>query len=234
MEIDTAGFPTREYYPFNLEKLQHNSVLRFSTPVTFFAGENGSGKSTFLKALAQKCEYQIWQDQERLRYRFNRYEEELYRHIKLTWVEGPVPGSFFGSQIFQDFVRFLDEWAVNDPGILEYFGGKSLLTQSHGQSINTFFKARYKIKGLYLLDEPETALSPQSQLELMKTLKATTQSGQSQYIIATHSPILLAYPEAVIYSFDGPDIRPVKYEETTYYRLYKDFLNHTDRYLSSL
>jgi predicted ATPase len=194
LSINSANFPTREHYPFSLDLLQTTSELKFNTPVTFFVGENGTGKSTFLKALAQKCDYQIWQDTERARYRYNRFEEELYKHIQIKWADGPVPGSYFGSQIFQDFARFLDEWAMNDPGILEYFGGKSLLTQSHGQSLITFFKARYKIKGLYLLDEPETALSPQSQLELLKILKETTRDGHAQYIIASHSPILLAYP----------------------------------------
>jgi predicted ATPase len=231
LSIDSSSFPTREHYPFNLTLLHQTSELSFTTPVTFFVGENGTGKSTFLKALAQKCEYQIWQDTERMRYLFNRYEEQLHKHIKIKWKDGSVPGSFFGSQIFQDFARFLDEWAANDPGILEYFGGKSLLTQSHGQSIITFFKARYKIKGLYLMDEPETALSPQSQLQLLKILKENTQDGHAQFIIASHSPILLAYPGATIFSFDFSPVKTISYSETAYYRLYKDFLDHPASYL---
>ena len=234
LTIDSTNFPTREHYPFSLDLLQKTPALDFVAPVTFFVGENGTGKSTFLKALAQRCDFQIWQDTERARYRYNRYEEELYKYIRVKWKNGPVPGSFFGSQIFQDFARFLDEWATGDPGILEYFGGRSLLTQSHGQSLITFFKARYKIKGLYLLDEPETALSPRSQLELLRILKETTQDGHAQYIIASHSPILLAYPGATIYSFDHSPVKPIQYRETAYYKLYKDFLDHPERYLAGL
>ena len=145
-----------------------------------------------------------------------------------------MPGSLFSSQIFQDFARFLDEWAKADPGLLEYFGGVSLMTQSHGQALISFFASRYKIKGLYLLDEPETALSPRSQLKLMSLIKQTSQAGQAQFIIATHSPILLAYPGALIYSLDQVPLGSIHYEDTAYYRIYKDFLNDPASYLRNL
>ncbi|MCL5057231.1 MAG: AAA family ATPase [Actinobacteria bacterium] len=92
-------------------------------------------------------------------------------------------------------------------------------------------KSRYRIKGLYLLDEPENALSPKKQLELLKILNESSQAGHAQFIIATHSPILLALPEACIYSFDHIPIKPVQYEETEYYQIYRDFLNDRDKYL---
>ena len=234
LSIDSANFPTHEHYPFNLDLLQKTKSLQFTTPVTFFIGENGTGKSTLLKSLAHSCDIQVWQDAERMRYHYNRYEEELYKHLQLEWSNGLVPGSFFGSQIFQDFARFLDEWAVNDPGILAYFGGKSLMAQSHGQSLISFFKTRYNIKGLYLLDEPETALSPQSQIELLKILKNTTADGHAQFIIATHSPILLAYPGALIYSFDKVPVQPIAYRDTAYYKLYKAFLDDPGKYINSV
>jgi predicted ATPase len=159
--------------------------------------KTATGKSTLLKALCRRCDIHIWQDTERSRYQYSPYEEALSRYIQVEWANGSVPGSYFASLIFEDFARFLDEWARSDPGILEYFGGKSLVTQSHGQSIISFFESRYRIKGLYLLDEPETALSPQSQLKLLHVLKQATLDGHAQFIIATHSPILLAYPGAV-------------------------------------
>jgi hypothetical protein len=87
----------------------------------------------------------------------NPYEEDLYKYINVEWADGPVPGSFFAADIFENFCLNLDDWASNDPGQLEYFGGKSLMTQSHGQSLMSFFTNRYRIKGLFLLDEPETA-----------------------------------------------------------------------------
>ena len=138
--------------------------------MTFFVGENGTGKSTLLEAIARRAGIHIWREGERTRCVVNLYEDKFYRGISIEWVNGPVPGSFFGSSIFQDFARLLDEWAATDPGQLDYFGGKSLLTQSHGQSIMSFFKARYAIRGLYLLDEPETALSPKTQIALLDLL----------------------------------------------------------------
>ena len=152
----------------------------------------------------------------------NPYEDRLHDCISVTWTKGPVPGAFFGASVFQDFVRILDEWAATDPGQLDYWGGKSLITQSHGQSTMSFFRARYQLEGLYLLDEPETALSAQTQLDFLELLTRMARSGHAQFIIATHSPILLACPDAVIYSFDHVPIRAVSYEETAHYRIYKE------------
>ena len=112
-------------------------------------------------------------------------------------------------------------------GVVEYFGGKSLMTQSHGQSLLSYFRGRYQRKGLYLLDEPETALSPRSQLELLEILTSTGGGGWAQFIIATHSPLLMACPGAVIYSFDGERVEPVPYKETEHYRIYKSFMDKT-------
>jgi predicted ATPase len=227
-------YPTLDHYPFKLDIFQKTKAISFPTPVTFFIGENGTGKSTLLKAICLKCGIHIWEDTERGRYQYNRYEDELYKYISIKWADKSVPGSFFGSQVFHDFARFLDEWARASPGILEYFGGNSLLTQSHGQSLNAFFESIYKVKGLHFMDEPETALSPKSQINLLKILSEMSRDGHAQFIIATHSPILLAYPGAVIYSFDHAPIRNVAYEDTEYYRIYADFMNNRQKYLSGL
>jgi predicted ATPase len=232
--LNPQKYPVNDCYPFNLDIFRKTKSLSFTTPVTFIVGENGSGKSTLLRAISHRCEIHIWEDTERSRYRYNRYEEELFNYIEVKWSGGPVPGTFFSSQTFHDFARFLDEWAKADPGILEYFGGNSLLTMSHGQSILAFFESRYKIKGLYFLDEPETALSPRSQIKLLNVLKKTSQAGNAQYIIATHSPILLAYPGAVIFSFNSSPVERVEYEDTEYYQIYMDFINHREKYLKEI
>jgi predicted ATPase len=217
-------FPTADHYPFNLSIFHRTKGIKFNTPVSIFVGENGTGKSTLLEAISHKCGIHIWRNEERLRFENNPYERKFWEYISVEWENGRVPGSFFGSSVFKDFTQFLDEWAATDPGQLKYFGGKSLVTQSHGQSIMSFFKARYQIKGLYLLDEPETALSPKSQIGLLEVLTSMSTKGHAQFIMATHSPIILSCPGAVIYSFDFSPIQVVQYKETEHYKLYKQFM----------
>ena len=142
-----------------------------------------------------------------------------------------MPGSLFSSQIFRHYSGLLDSLATADPGQLDYFGGKSLLSQSHGQSLMSYFRSRYALRGLYLLDEPETALSPKSQLKLLGLLDAMARAGHAQFVIATHSPILLACPGARIFSFDHVPVRPIAYRQTGHYKLYKDFLADPDAHL---
>jgi predicted ATPase len=233
VNILSEKFPVLDYYPFNMKIFQDTGVVSFTTPITFFMGENGTGKSTLLKALAHGCGIHIWESESNLRCQPNPHEKDLYKAVCVEWAKGPVPGSYFGSQIFSHFAKNLEEWAVNDAEMLNYFGGKSLITQSHGQSLMSYFSSRYRIKGLYLLDEPETALSPSSLIELLNLLIRTARSGHAQFIIATHSPLLLACPGALIYSFDTPVIEPVRYEDTAYYHLYKNFMNHPEKFINN-
>lgn len=231
--LQRGKFPTGDQYPFTLPLFRQTECLSFDTPVTFFSGENGTGKSTLLEALARACGIHIWSNNGDMRYQHNPYEKRLHHYLDLAWANGRVPGAFFGSDIFRDFTRRLDAWAAFDPGLLEYFGGSSLETQSHGQGMMSYFRSRYKIKGLYLLDEPETALSPRSQLELLEIIGNSSRAGHAQFIIATHSPILLACAGAVIYSFDGGAVGKVEYEETEHYRIYKSFLEDRSKFLKS-
>ena len=227
-------YPTTEHYPFKLPIFQQTRSLIFSRPVTFFVGENGTGKSTLLEALAHSCQIHIWQDTERTRFEVNPYEEALHEYMAVEWTQGVVPGSFFASEIFRHFAQSLDEWVAADRGLLNYFGGKSLMTQSHGQSLLSFFKVRYRIKGLYLLDEPETALSPRSQLDLLRLLQDMGAAGHAQFIVATHPPILLACRGATIYSFDHLPIRAIQYEETEQYQVYKHFMEDPQKCIEEI
>ncbi|MGD8256814.1 MAG: AAA family ATPase [Desulfobacterales bacterium] len=225
-------YPTQGLYPFNLDLFQKTQAIILKAPVTFFVGENGSGKSTLLEAITRKCGIYIWQGMQRPRFKASPYEKDLYKTIEIEWTNGQkVPGSFFGSQIFNNFAQILDEWLTMDPGLLKYFGGKSLMTQSHGQSLMAFFKSRLKIKGLYLLDEPETALSPKSQLSLLSLLKEAGLKGHAQFIIATHSPILLACPNAQIITFDAIPVKQINYEDTDHYRIYREFMADPQKFL---
>jgi predicted ATPase len=224
VRIRSDLFPTREHYPFSLEVLQRTEGMEFPTAVTFFVGENGCGKSTLLESITRACRIHIWHGDQRTRYAYNPYEGQLHRFLEKEWADGGASGSYFSSQNFQNFSRIVDEWASSDPNVLEYFGGRSLLTQSHGQSLMSFFRSRFALRGLYLLDEPETALSPKTQLALLQLLKSGIEEGRAQFIIATHSPILLSCPGATIYSFDHIPIRRVAYQDTEHYRVYREFM----------
>jgi len=224
VRIRSDRFPTRELYPFSLEVLQRTGELEFSTPVTFFVGENGCGKSTLLESITRACRIHIWRGDERARSSRSPYEGELHRYLEREWADGSVNGSYFSSQNFQNFSRIVDEWASSDPDLLAYFGGRSLLTQSHGQSIMAFFRSRFSRPGLYLLDEPETALSPKTQLALRDLLANGRGNGDAQFVIATHSPILLSTPGATIYSFDHVPVLRVAYEDTEHYRVYREVM----------
>lgn len=224
-------YPTREYYPFKHRIFQETRRIPFKSPVTFFAGENGSGKSTLLRAIAQRCTIHIWRDTDRFHFEKNPYDESLYRYLSAEWTDGAVPGSFFASDLFLHFAMNLDEWALADPALLEYYGGKSLTALSHGQSLMSYFRNRYRIRGLYLIDEPETALSPNTQLDFVRLLKEMGEEGHAQFIVATHSPILLACPGSTIYSFDQIPVKETPYKETVHYKVYKAFMANPEKYL---
>lgn len=223
--IQQDRFPTTEAYPFNLPVLQCTRAVNLNFPITFFTGENGTGKSTLLKALCRKCRIHIWEGMNRAPYQVNRYEHTLPDGLDVEWVNGAVPGSFFSPELFRNFSQLVDEWAVSNPTLLEYFGGESLVTQSHGQSCMAFFKSIYKVKGLHFLDEPEAALSPQTQLSLLALLTQMSQAGHAQFIISTHSPILMSCPDAALYSFDDTSIKRIGYKETRHYKVYETFFS---------
>ncbi len=223
--INQDRFPTNKAYPFNLPIFQNTKTLDLKMPVTIFIGENGAGKSTLLKAMCNRCKIHIWEGVDRVRYELNRFENKLPNALDIQWVNGSVPGSFFSPELFRNFSQLLDEWAVNSPGILEYFGGESLMTQSHGQSTMAYFRSMYQKKGLYFLDEPEAALSPKTQLDLLGLLNDISANGNSQFIISTHSPILMSCRQAEIFSFDDHSIERIAFKETPHYKVYKDFFS---------
>lgn len=229
--IRSSDFPVRDLYPFHLNVIRNTPEIEFSNPVTIFYGENGAGKSTLLQAIAKASGIYIWEEMHTRRFERNRHEKNLFNYVQCHWKDGKVHGSFFGSDSFKHFSLIVDEWARDDPGQLEYFGGKSLVSQSHGQSIMSFFRSRYHIKGIYFMDEPETALSPRSQIELLKILKEMSALGHAQFIIATHSPILLTAANARILSFNDDAVREMTYDQTDHYRIYKEFLDDPEAYM---
>lgn len=149
----------------------------------------------------------------------------LPRALDIRWKAGPVPGSFFSPDLFRNFSQLVDEWSVSNPGLLAYYGGESLMSLSHGQSCMAYFKSIYKVKGLHFLDEPEAALSPKTQLELLSVLNELSRAGHAQFIISTHSPILMSLEQATLYSFDNHALEPTSYQATEHYKVYKQFFD---------
>jgi predicted ATPase len=226
-------YPTDRFYPFNIPALRGTAELNFRSPVSLFVGENGSGKSTLLEAITRKCGIHVWDKPKRHVVHDNPYEGHLCDFIRVTWANGSMAGSLFRAETFRDFADFVDDIALCDPGQLEYYGGHLLNTLSHGQGILSYFDGRYRRHGLYLLDEPESALSPASQIEFLQLLQRLEAGGKTQFIIATHSPILLAYPGAQIFAFGQTEIKEVQYEDTVHYQIYKRFMQDPQAFIGA-
>lgn len=223
-------------YPFNIPSLRSVDKIDTEYNVVFFLGENGSGKSTLLESLANKCGFATVGGSRNQTLLDNRGNFELSKIMKLSWLPKVNNGFFLRSESFFNFANYLDELAEDDNPYVVYrpYGGKSLHHQSHGESFMSLFNNRFNRKGIYILDEPEAALSPQSQLGFLRMIWELEMRGNSQFIIATHSPILLAYPKSKIYNLNDGEIKEVQYKDTEHYTLTKDFLNDPERYLAKL
>lgn len=224
--------PNYNQYPFSIPTIKNLNELNIKSKVTFFVGENGSGKSTLLEAIADKCEFNTAGGGRNNKYDVHASESALGDFITLSWMPKVMRGFFLRAESFYHFASHID--SLNDVAALEAYGGRSLLEQSHGESFLSLFLNRFKGKAIYLLDEPEAALSPQRQLTFLKILHDLVSSGDSQFIIATHSPILLGYPDATILSFDHGTIREIEYEMTDHYQITKYFLQNRDKFMQEI
>jgi predicted ATPase len=222
-------------YPFSIPAIKGMGTLDFNSEVTFFAGENGSGKSTLLEAIAYQCGFNTAGGGKNNSYDVDSSQAALGECIRLSWLPKVNQGFFLRAESFYHFASHLDQIAKDDPTFnYQGYGGRSLHHQSHGESFLSLFINRFGGKSIYLLDEPEAALSPARQLAFMRIIHQLVSARSSQFIIATHSPILLGYPNAKIFSFDTPSIESVRYEDTEHYQITKGFLNGAERYLEEL
>ena len=246
-------------FPFDVPVIRALDELTFDNPVTFFVGENGSGKSTMLEAIALAAKLPTVGSAQAVDDETLKAQRALARTLKLTWNQKARSGfflraeDFFGftkqlaklrSEMQQRIVELDEEYtdrsdyakrlaqgpAAGSLADMERRYGTDLDANSHGQSFLKLFQSRFVPNGLYLLDEPEAPLSPQSQLALM-TIIAEMVGQKAQFIVATHSPILLAYPGARIYSFDGGKTNVVEYEALDHVTITRDFLNAPQRFL---
>jgi predicted ATPase len=215
-------------HPFSVPAFSHGIELTLGSKVTFFVGENGSGKSTLLEALAECCGFNP-EGGSRDHHRAVFAERSpLAQALRLTWRPKVTEGFFLRAESFYNFATYIQD--VSD---LRAYGGKSLHEQSHGESFMALFANRFE-QGIYILDEPEAALSPQRQLTFLKIIHDLETSGQAQFLIATHSPIILSYPGAVLFSLDGRAIEQIDYRETKHFLITRDFLNSPERFFKHL
>ena len=219
--------PDFSRYPFALPAVVDLDRLPFDRPVTFFVGENGSGKSTLLEAIAVALGFNAEGGSRHFRFATRASHSDLHGYLRLVRSAlRPRDGFFFRAESYYNLatdIEQLDAVPAPAPRIAEAYGPRALHAQSHGESFLALVMNRFRGHGLYLLDEPEAALSPQRQLSLLSRLHELVQTG-AQFIIATHSPILLAYPAATIYQFGSHAPRTIRYEDTEHFRVTHDFL----------
>ncbi len=199
--------------------------LAFEKPVTFFVGENGTGKSTLLEAIAVAAGFNAEGGSRDHAFSTRETHSELCDLLTTVRQGRPKDGFFLRAESFYNVATYLD-----DNSALGRYGGRSFHRQSHGEALLAMVTNRFEGNGLYLMDEPESALSPQRLLSLLLEIDRLVKSD-SQLIIATHSPILMAYPDAEILQFSDSGIGRVPYRETEHYRITKEFLEDPDRML---
>jgi len=227
VRLEPAEMP-REGYPFAIPAIRALDTLALEA-VTFLVGENGSGKSTLLEAIAIAAGFNAEGGSRNYNFATRRTESELHSHLRLVrGVRRPRDGFFLRAESFYNVATEIERLGVQDT-----VGGISPHEQSHGESFLSLAVNRFRENGLYLLDEPEAALSPQRQLSLLAIFHRLARAG-SQFIVATHSPILLAYPGALIYHLGADGIAPIRYEDTEHFTLIRDFLNDRERYFKHL
>ncbi len=233
IEIDHSRI-CKDSYINDIPALAGTERLIFKSPVTFFAGENGTGKSTLLEAVAVACGFSA--EGGTLNYSFSTYDShsELYKAIKTErGIKRPSFSYFLRAESFYNVATMAEEYRDKPESVYyRQYGGKSFHAQSHGESFFSLMGA-FSPNGLYIMDEPEAALSPQKQLAVLGEIYDLSVQG-AQFVIASHSPILLGIPNAQILSFDGVGIKECEYEETESYRVTQMFINNRERLLRYL
>ncbi len=215
-------------YPFNIPAVQALKKLELHADVTFFVGENGAGKSTVLEAIAVALGFGPEGGTKNVQFKTAESVSPLHDSLRLVrGLQKPKDEYFLRAESFFNVATYMD-----DVGYTDSYGG-SLHERSHGEAFMALLLNKFRGKGLYLLDEPEAALSPNRQLAALAAIHQLVEND-SQFIIATHSPILLSYPKAKILQFDGNGIREVAFEETEHYLVTRDFLNNYSRRLAQL
>jgi predicted ATPase len=218
----------RGAYPYSLPAVSGLNEIEFHPKVTFFVGENGSGKSTLIEALAVAWGFNAEGGSKNFNFATHRNHSELHAALRLVkGVKRAKDGYFLRAESYFNVatnIEKLDEEPSFGPPVINSYGRKSLHKQSHGESFFALLENRFGGNGLYILDEPEAALSPSRQMSMLVRMHDLI-AAKSQFIIATHSPILMAYPDAWIYQIGPRGLERVAYEDTEHFEVTRNFLN---------
>lgn len=236
LELLRDRIPDPNRFPYTLPAVRHLATLSFHPKVTFLIGENGTGKSTLLEAIAVGCGLNPEGGSRNFNFATRASHSPLDECMRLARTANQ-PGDcyFLRAESFYNVATEIErlDQGPGGPPLIGAYGGRSLHEQSHGESFFALFKNRFRDHGLYLMDEPEAALSPRRQIEFLSLLHDYVRRG-GQFVIATHSPIIMAYPDACIYLLDSEGIREVTYTETEHYLVTRGFLSNPQRTLAEL
>lgn len=237
VELVRKGISSFDSYPFCLPAVHNLNSLKLHPNVTFIVGENGTGKSTILEAIAVAYGFNPEGGTKNFSFSSMDTHSDLYSCIKLfKGVKKPKDGFFLRAESLYNVateIERMDSEPSFGPPVKMAYGGKSLHEQSHGEAFLAIFMNRFGGKGVYILDEPEAALSPSRQMTMISRMHELV-GQESQFIIATHSPIIMAYPNSIIYEIKDGGIHVAKYEETEHYQVMKAFISNKQRMLDVL
>ncbi|MBL0730732.1 AAA family ATPase [Piscinibacter sp. HJYY11] len=224
-------------YPFSLPAVRSLEQIEMHPRMTYFIGENGSGKSTLLEAIAVSLGFNAEGGTKNFSFGTRRSHSELHEYLRIAkGFRSPRDGFFLRAESFFNVateIERLDEEPAGGPPVINSYGGRSLHEQSHGESFLALMTRRFGGQGLYILDEPEAALSPQRQIAVLSRIHDLILDN-SQFIIATHSPILMAYPDACIYQCDKNGVSKVAYEDTEHFKVTRKFLSDPQSHMQKL
>jgi predicted ATPase len=237
LQLVAERIADRDQYPFSIPAVAAVDGLALHPHVTYFVGENGSGKSTLLEAIAVAAGFNAEGGGMNFHFSTRSSESALVGALRLVRsVRRPRTGFFLRAESFFNLattIEKLDEEPGSGPPIASFYGARALHEQSHGESFIALALHRFGPDGLYVLDEPEAALSPLRQMSMLRRMRDLVRQG-CQFIVATHAPILLAYPGACIYQLDEQGLRPVAYDDTSTVRVTREFLGARERTLEEL
>ncbi len=225
-----------DQYPYSLPLIKNFESLKFHPKVTFIVGENGSGKSTLLEAIATAWGFNPEGGTKNFNFSTQPSHSDLWQNIRLSKsYRRPKDGFFLRAESFYNVASNIDELdeGPGGPPLINSYGGTSLHAQSHGESFFALMLNRFGGRGLYILDEPEAALSPTRQMTMLSRISQLVQDD-SQFIIATHSPILMAYPDADLYQIKENSLISTQYTDKEHYQVTKSFLNNHTKFISQL